>query len=36
MGTAFAVIDIPRTLADTAYGTLKRDILAAGAGRPLH
>ncbi|CAB3853611.1 GntR family transcriptional regulator [Achromobacter anxifer] len=27
MGTAFAVIDIPRTLADTAYGTLKRDIL---------
>ncbi|MCY1211039.1 phosphonate utilization associated transcriptional regulator [compost metagenome] len=27
METAFAAIDIPRTLADTVYGTLKRDIL---------
>ena len=27
MGTAFAIVDIPRTLADTAYGALKRDIL---------
>lgn len=27
METAFAAIDMPRTLADTAYGALKRDIL---------
>lgn len=27
MESAFAAIDIPRTLADTVYGTLKRDIL---------
>ena len=27
MDSAFAVIDTPRSLADTAYGTLKRDIL---------
>ncbi|KOF51934.1 GntR family transcriptional regulator [Achromobacter sp. DMS1] len=27
MTTAFAVIDTPRTLADAAYGALKRDIL---------
>jgi DNA-binding GntR family transcriptional regulator len=27
MDTAFAAIEIPRTLADTVYGTLKRDIL---------
>lgn len=27
MDTAFAAVEIPRTLADTVYGTLKRDIL---------
>jgi DNA-binding GntR family transcriptional regulator len=27
MDTAFAAIDMPRTLADTAYSSLKRDIL---------
>ena len=27
METAFTAIDMPRTLADTAYGSLKRDIL---------
>ncbi len=27
METAFAAIDMPRTLADSAYGSLKRDIL---------
>ncbi len=27
MDSAFAVIDTPRSLADSAYGTLKRDIL---------